>query len=215
MGYSKSRILNLIFSLSISLFIITSIIKFTVNFKQLYYFNIDYLNIPKLSNMTKEDIKLNYDYLIDYNTSNSDLDFNLPTLESSVQGKIHFEEVRDIFQNVKKLNNITLIFLIIGIYISIRNNDLSILKYSAITLILIPLILIMPILINFQKSFEIFHNILFGNDYWIFDPNLDSVINMLPAEFFLHSGIMILMLIFIISLLMIFSYKKLNKRSSN
>lgn len=215
MGYSKSRILNLIFSLSISLFIITSIIKFTVNFKQLYYFNIDYLNIPKLSNMTKEDIKLNYDYLIDYNTSNSDLDFNLPTLESSAQGKIHFEEVRDIFQNVKKLNNITLIFLIIGIYISIRNNDLSILKYSAITLILIPLILIMPILINFQKSFEIFHNILFGNDYWIFDPNLDSVINMLPAEFFLHSGIMILMLIFIISLLMIFSYKKLNKRSSN
>lgn len=215
MGYSKSRILNLIFSLSISLFIITSIIKFTVNFKQLYYFNIDYLNIPKLSNMTKEDIKLNYDYLIDYNTSNSDLDFNLPTLESSVQGKIHFEEVRDIFQNVKKLNNITLIFLIIGIYISIRNNDLSILKYSAITLILIPLILIMPILINFQKSFEIFHNILFGNDYWIFDPNLDSVINMLPAEFFLHSGIMILILIFIISLLMIFSYKKLNKRSSN
>ena len=215
MGYSKNRILNLIFSLSISLFIITSIIKFTVNFKQLYYFNIDYLNIPKLSNMTKEDIKLNYDYLIDYNTSNSDLDFNLPTLESSAQGKIHFEEVRDIFQNVKKLNNITLIFLIIGIYISIRNNDLSILKYSAITLILIPLILIMPILINFQKSFEIFHNILFGNDYWIFDPNIDSVINMLPAEFFLHSGIMILILIFIISLLMIFSYKKLNKRSSN
>lgn len=215
MGYSKSRILNLIFSLSISLFIITSIIKFTVNFKQLYYFNIDYLNIPKLSNMTKEDIKLNYDYLIDYNTSNSDLDFNLPTLESSAQGKIHFEEVRDIFQNVKKLNNITLIFLIAGIYISIKNKDLRILKYSSVTLILIPIVLIMPIIINFQKSFEVFHNILFKNDYWIFDPNLDSVINILPAEFFFHSGIMILILIFTISLLMIFSYKKLSKRSSD
>ncbi|GAA0863443.1 TIGR01906 family membrane protein [Paraclostridium tenue] len=215
MEYSKNRILNLIFSLSISLFIITSIIKFTVNFKQLYYFSIDYLNIPKLSNMTKEDIKLNYDYLIDYNTSNSDLDFKLPTLESSVQGKIHFEEVRDIFQNVKKLNNITLIFLISGIYISIKNKDLRILKYSSVTLILIPIVLIMPMIINFQKSFEVFHNILFKNDYWIFDPNLDSVINILPAEFFFHSAIMILILIFTISLLMIFSYKKLSKRSSD
>ena len=209
------KLLNILTSFSLAIFIICGSIIVGLKCKSLYYYDVKKLNISDVSGFSDDEIKLNYDYLIDYNLNNKVEEFNLPTIKYSTQGKIHFEEVRDIFQNVKKLNNITLIFLIIGIYISIRNNDLSILKYSAITLILIPLILIMPILINFQKSFEIFHNILFGNDYWIFDPNLDSVINILPAEFFLHSGIMILILIFIISLLMIFSYKKLNKRSSN
>ena len=37
--------------------------------------------------------------MIDYNLSKDDREFELPTIKSSNQGKIHFEEVRDIFQN--------------------------------------------------------------------------------------------------------------------
>jgi integral membrane protein (TIGR01906 family) len=208
------KTLNLICSLFISIFIITSIIKLTINFKQLYYFDIDFLNIPKLSDMTKKDIKLNYDYLIEYNTKSSESDFKLPTLKSSAQGKIHFEEVRDIFQHINKINFITLIISILGVYISVKTKDIGILKYSGIVLIIMPIVLITPILMNFQSSFEVFHKILFDNDYWIFDPNLDPVINILPSEFFFHSGVLILMLILVFSLLMIFSYKRLKKRSS-
>ncbi|MGL5756146.1 MAG: TIGR01906 family membrane protein [Paraclostridium sp.] len=206
------RILDLFFSLVISVFIITSVIKFTVNFKQLYYFDVEYLNIPMISDMTNEDIKLNYDYLIEYNTKSSDSDFKLPTLKSSTQGKIHFEEVRDIFGNINKINFITLIFSAIGIYFSFIKKDIEILKYSSVTLIAIPLILISPIILNFEKSFEIFHKLLFSNDYWIFDPSLDPVINMLPAEFFLHSGIMILGLILMFSIVMIISYNKIKSK---
>ncbi|MGL5641832.1 MAG: TIGR01906 family membrane protein [Paraclostridium sp.] len=206
------RILNLFFSLAISVFIITSVVRFTVNFKQLYYFDIDYLNIPIISSMTKEDIKLNYDYLIEYNTNRSDSDFKLPTLKSSTQGKIHFEEVRDIFQNLNKINFIALIISAIGVYFSVKAKDIKILKYSSITLITMPLILITPIIISFQKSFEIFHKLLFNNDYWIFDPSLDPVINMLPSEFFLHSGVMILGLILIFSILMIIIYNRIKNK---
>ncbi|MEG2985154.1 MAG: TIGR01906 family membrane protein [Peptostreptococcaceae bacterium] len=206
------RILDLFFSLVISAFIITSVIKFTVNFKQLYYFDVEYLNIPMISDMTNEDIKLNYDYLIEYNTKSSDSDFKLPTLKSSTQGKIHFEEVRDIFVNINKINFIMLIFSAIGIYFGFIKKDIEILKYSSVTLITIPLILITPIILNFEKSFEIFHKLLFSNDYWIFDPSLDPVINMLPAEFFLHSGIMILGLILMFSIVMIISYNKIKSK---
>lgn len=212
MGYKMKRILNLFFSLAISVFIITSVVRFTVNFKQLYYFDIDYLNIPIISSMTKEDIKLNYDYLIEYNTNRSDSDFKLPTLKSSTQGKIHFEEVRDIFQNLNKINFIAFIISAIGVYFSVKVKDIKILKYSSITLIAMPLILITPIIISFQKSFEIFHKLLFNNDYWIFDPSLDPVINMLPSEFFLHSGVMILGLILIFSILMIISYNRIKNK---
>ncbi len=47
-----------------------------------------------------------------------------------------------------------------------------------------PLLLTVPILLNFEKSFIIFHKLLFRNDYWIFNPDLDPVINILPEEFF-------------------------------
>lgn len=58
----------------------------------------------------------------------------------------------------------------------------------------------LPIVVNFEGSFVLFHKIMFNNDYWIFDPNLDPVINILPEEFFFHAGLMILILIIIASL---------------
>lgn len=203
------KILKFIISLSMSLFIITSIVIFTVKCKTLYYFDIEYLNIPKLSNMTKEDIKLNYDYLIEYNISNREIGFKLPTLKSSIEGEIHFEEVREIFQNIKLINLITGIISIIGIFIFIKKKNIKIVKYIGIALISIPLVLIIPIIVNFEVSFKIFHGILFDNDYWIFDPRIDPVINMLPAKFFLHAGILILSLIIISGIMCIFIYKLL------
>lgn len=202
------KMLGFLLSLALSLLIITSAVKFTVNFKQLYYFDIGYLNISMLSDMSKEDIKLNYDYLIDYNMSNKEMDFKLPTLESSPQGKVHFEEVRDIFQTINIINKITLILVIIGSYICIKFKNIYVLKYSAWTLITLPILISIPIIINFEKSFELFHKLFFDNDYWIFDPTIDPVINILPSEFFLHAGMMILGIIFAISILMLFIYKK-------
>ena len=114
------KFLNVIFSICFSIFIITTAINFTVGFKQLYYYDIDKLNIPKLSNLSKEEIKLNYDYLIEYNLSKNVDEFEMPTIKSSNQGKIHFEEVRDIFQNINKISRICLIISLIGIIIGIK-----------------------------------------------------------------------------------------------
>ena len=207
-----NKTLSFLISLVLSLFIITSVINFTVKFKEIYYFDINYLNIPILSGMNEEEIKLNYDYLIDYNTSKKNMNFKLPTLESSIQGKIHFEEVRNIFQKLFIVNKITLILVLIGVYICFKYKNVDVLKYSALTLITLPILISIPIIINFEKSFEIFHRLFFNNDYWIFDPTIDPVINMLPAEFFLHEGILVLGITFFISILMLFIYKKAIKK---
>ncbi|MCE4922215.1 TIGR01906 family membrane protein, partial [Clostridioides difficile] len=196
------KFLNVLFSVCISIVIIVGVINFTVGFKKLYYFDIDYLNISELSGLSKDDIKLNYDYLIDYNLNKNVSEFNLPTLKSSPQGKIHFEEVRNIFQNINKLAKLLLIVSLVGIILSVKNKNIKILKTTSITLIMMPLLLTVPILLNFEKSFIIFHKLLFRNDYWIFNPNLDPVINILPEEFFFHSGMMILILILLSSILL-------------
>ncbi|EGT2206444.1 TIGR01906 family membrane protein [Clostridioides difficile] len=201
------KFLNVLFSVCISIVIIVGVINFTVGFKQLYYFDIDYLNISELSGLSKDDIKLNYDYLIDYNLNKNVSEFKLPTLKSSSQGKIHFEEVRNIFQNINKLAKLLLVVSLVGIILSVKNKNIKILKTTSITLIIMPLLLTVPILLNFEKSFIIFHKLLFRNDYWIFNPDLDPVINMLPEEFFFHSGMMILILILLVSILLFVMYK--------
>lgn len=207
------KISNLILAFLMSLFIITSIVKFTVLFKPLYYFDIKHLNIPILSGMSEEEIKLNYDYLIKYNTSYRDYEFNMPTLKSSIQGKIHFEEVRDVFKVLNKINIISGVISVLGIYIVLKKKEIKIIKYAGIISILIPIFLVIPITIQFEKSFEIFHRLIFNNDYWIFDPSKDPVINMLPAEFFLHCGVVILIGILIFSSIILTIYKMLkNKR---
>ncbi len=90
---------------------------------------------------------------------------------------------------------------------SVKNKNIKILKTTSITLIIMPLLLTVPILLNFEKSFIIFHKLLFRNDYWIFNPNLDPVINILPEEFFFHSGMMILILILLASILLFVMYR--------
>ncbi|HBF3897152.1 TPA: TIGR01906 family membrane protein [Clostridioides difficile] len=201
------KFLNVLFSICISIVIIVGVINFTVGFKQLYYFDIDYLNISELSGLSKDDIKLNYDYLIDYNLNKNVSEFKLPTLKSSPQGKIHFEEVRNIFQNINKLAKLLLVVSLVGIILSVKNKNIKILKTTSITLIIMSLLLTVPILLNFEKSFIIFHKLLFRNDYWIFNPDLDPVINILPEEFFFHSGMMILILILLVSIVLFVMYK--------
>jgi len=205
------KIINVISSVIFSVLIISAIIKFTVGFKQLYYFDIDYLNIPILSGLSKEEIKNNYDYMIDYNLDKESREFELPSIKSSENGKIHFEEVRNIFQVLNKIFNISLIFSIIILIINILNKNIEFFKTTSKTLIVIPLILMAPIILNFDGSFILFHKLMFNNDYWIFDPTLDPVINILPEEFFFHAGMMILILIIIASLTNYSIYKYLKR----
>ena len=205
------KFINVIFSVIFSILIISTIIKFTVGFKQLYYFDIDYLNIPTLSGLSKEEIKKNYDYMIDYNLGKEEKEFELPSIKSSENGKIHFEEVRDIFQILNSIFNISLAISIISLVINIINKNFEIFKTTSKTLILLPLMLILPIVVNFEGSFILFHKIMFNNDYWIFDPNLDPVINILPEEFFFHAGLMILILIVIASLTNYLIYRLLKR----
>ena len=48
------------------------------------------------------------------------------------------------------------------------------------------------ILMDWEWAFETMHGLLFDNDYWIFNSKTDPVIKILPDEFFMHCGIMII-----------------------
>ena len=131
----------------------------------------------------------------------------MPTLPSSEFGIIHFEEVREIIQNVIKLFYICIVVCLFGTILSVKKKNIDILKITSISLIVIPIVVSIPILVDFERSFVVFHELLFSNDYWIFDPALDPVIMMLPEQFFLHEGLMILILVLFTSILLYLSYR--------
>ncbi|MEW9096332.1 MAG: TIGR01906 family membrane protein [Clostridiaceae bacterium] len=204
----NKKIINIFFTIFISLFFITSSIKLTVNFKSLYYFDIKHLDIVENSGFSMEDIKEDYNYLIKYITSHNKEDFEMPNLPSSKEGAVHFEEVKNIFIKLDYLFFISGIISIIALYYCNKNKVYTTFKYTSIVLISIPIILLITFLINFDKVFVIFHKLFFNNDYWIFDPVKDPVINMLPQDFFMHCGILINIFIIIFSFISHLLYRK-------
>lgn len=211
-GKKMKKTMNLIFCIFFSLSIIGSSTMITVGFKQLYYFDINYLKISEQNNLTKEEIKRNYDYMIDYNLNKISGEFELPTIKSSPEGKVHFEEVKEIVQNVIKLLIVSLIITIVGIIVNFKNNNIEFLNITSKLVIILPILVAIPMLINFDETFVVFHKLMFDNDYWIFDPSKDPVINILPQEFFFHAGLLIVMLILLSSVVLHIIYKYYKKK---
>jgi integral membrane protein (TIGR01906 family) len=205
------KIINILIALCLSLFIISIAVKFTLSFKQLYYFDIDNLRITENYDIKKDVLIKNYDILIDYLQKKDISKLSMPNFPTSKEGEIHFIEVKNIFMEFNTLLYLTGIISILGVIFKLRKKSYSFIKYSSFGLLSIPLILSIPFAVNFDKSFTAFHKMFFSNDYWEFDPVRDPIINVLPQEFFMHCAVLILILIAICSLALFLIHRKLNK----
>ena len=206
---------NIVSAIVVALFIITIAVVLTLNFKPLYYASIDQLNISETSGLSKEDIIDNYDALIDYNFLFNRGELSFPTLPMSDSGRIHFEEVKAIFDAIQILLFIAIIVCIFLYIFKYRKGKTYFARMGAVLAVAFPAVLGTIIFANWEYFFVKFHEIFFDNDYWIFDAKTDPIITILPEEFFMYCAIMILAVILILSvLLFIFEYRKSPKEST-
>jgi len=206
---------EILLSLSLAILIIILIVKLTLNLKIIYYLDIVYLDIPKLSQLEISEIKSNYSYVIEYINNPSITEFNLPTLPYSTEGKIHFEEVKAIFiflSNLAYILSFTILTLFIPTY---KNRKYNFLKLTSIFLLILPIICFIPFLINFDKSFTIFHKLLFNNDYWLLDKKKDPIINIMPQSFFFHCAMFIILMLILSSIIFYVIYIKRRSHHKN
>ena len=206
------RLITIIVSYSIAFSIFALATTAVVYGKWLYYFEIDFLNIPDLADMTKDDIKRNYDVLITYLSPFYDGALQLPTLDMSTNGRIHFVDVKNILVKIQYVMYATIIIAIVGGMYLLKKKNEKFLLHGSIVTIIFPIALVLPIAINFEKSFVLFHKLLFSNDYWVFDPEKDPIILMLPEEFFMHAACAILLFILGGSILCYSLYRYLVKK---
>ncbi len=155
----------------------------------------------------------NYKRVINYVQNPFNKELVLNNVPMSEFGRIHFFEVKRIFV---ALYIISIVFILIMIFKLITNKNKDLGKRiiedfngSVNIAALIFIFVSIAATIDFSKTFYFFHKIFFRNNYWIFDPATDPIINALPEEFFMTE------LILVVALLVIFTFfvKLLNYRN--
>ncbi|MGN0299161.1 MAG: TIGR01906 family membrane protein [Lachnospiraceae bacterium] len=194
------KISDLMLAVCCMFFIISAAVVFTLNFRPLYYADIDWLKIEETSGYPREVIQENYDALIDYNSMWFSGELEFPSLTMSEEGKIHFEEVKVIFVLFQQMLLVTGILCAAGIIWKWKK-DRIFLKWASIFTVVIPVIVGILVALNWDAVFITFHKLCFKNDYWIFDPSTDPVIEILPDAYFMHCAIMILVLVILGSII--------------
>ena len=176
------------------LLILSASVVITLNFRPLYYWEADRMNLAETSGLTEEQIRRNYDVLIDYNNLWGPDTLEFPDLPMSEDGRTHFEEVKRVFLAFEYLFLASLALGTAGVLWFRRRRRFLYLKDAALLTVLVPLAAGLAIGINWDRAFVVFHQVVFRNDLWIFDATTDPVITILPDTFFLHCAVMILVL---------------------
>lgn len=210
-----SKLMTVIMIAAVFIYILTSSIAFPILCKPFYYAQIDNLQLEEYSGFNREQIETAYSEVIDY-CIGARPDFAVGGLNYSESGKDHFKDCRKLFILDLGLFAGSLLILIGWIVLN-RFTSIRCARpggrgagfWGGIGELVIFAILGGLGSINFDKTFVIFHSIFFpGKTNWIFDPNVDVVINILPEVFFMRCAIVIVALIILQSLIFIIAGRK-------
>lgn len=199
-------ILKFLIAIVTSIAIVSIATIIALNSRFVYKIMINKYNLVKETGVSAGNLIKDYNGLVNYlqNPFIESLKFDNFIMSSS--GEIHFIEVKDIFINLIYISIIFILCIIIYLFFAklLKNkNAISELvnnfNLSANILITSLVTLIILFIIDFSKVFIVFHKIFFKNNYWMFDPNTDPIINALPEELFMIYALIIISIVILFS----------------
>ncbi len=159
-------------------------IGLTINCTWLFSLNMHWLNLHQATGLSFGQMHEEYMKMVNYIQFPwiGKLKFNY--FSSSAHGLQHFADVKSLVE----FNNLILLITVpIAVYLLVKlhkNGKLWFLINPIRVIVTVSLVVISLMIVNFDQIFVWFHEIFFRNSYWIFYPNQDPVINMLPDTFF-------------------------------
>ncbi len=154
-----------------------------------YLADVDYLKIPETTGISKSEALQNYDAIMDYLSPFSSEEFSLPTLSYTEQAKGHFADCKYLFNVIYILGGAAALVLIL--LSGRRSLSKSTLRVSGAVTLAIPAFIGAALAVNFDRAFELFHITFFSGASWIFNPDTDAFIKIMPSTFFMHCAIFI------------------------
>ena len=193
----SNRILSILFTLALVLFLITAAISLPIYCRDFYYAHIEPMGIPEHTGFSPEQIREAYDQVLDYLTAGKP--FGTGVFPHSAEGAAHFADCKVLFDlngHVLLLSSVVLLVLLLlrklgktGPY---RLGRRSAAFWAAIFAVVLPLVLGGLAALNFDRAFVIFHRIFFpGKTNWVFNFQTDGIIAALPQDFFMHCAMLI------------------------
>ena len=179
-------------TLCIAMFLLSLSIAIVILSTPVYGMAISLFNIEQATGLTKEVLINNYHVLIGYLVNPFQANLQMPNFVSSVNGLAHFKDVKRLF--LIDLGLVPLLGLqTFRVLKQIKQQHQAWLYVKPLQRMMIaPAIITCLVSIAFQKVFLLFHQLLFTDTNWIFDPRQDPIIMALPEEYFMMCFIMVL-----------------------
>ena len=157
----------------------------------LFFGEIFWYQLTDLVQMTAGKIWHNFLILMNYLINPLETKLSMPDFPSSASGLHHSAEVKNLFMLVFFLTIILIPFTIRFI-----KENLSLVFHNALRVVMLfPLAIgVIAWLIGFDRFFVAFHEVLFRDNSWLFDPATDPIISVLPEQFFMHSFLIFLLI---------------------
>ena len=192
----QSKWLTGLFCLLAAMALLTAAISVPILWRSFYYAHVG--SLEQSTGLSGLEIRTAFDEMMDYCIGTGE--FSTGTLAWSVSGKSHFSDVRTLFHldlTVLALSAGGLIILLLTAKLGLwrprtlwgggplfwTGMGISALLFAAGGLVAL----------DFDRAFTLFHALFFpGKDNWLFDPNTDQIIIILPQAFFLHCAVLIL-----------------------
>jgi integral membrane protein (TIGR01906 family) len=186
----------------------------TLNLRPLYYACANAFDVEAASGLSTEDIRINYETLIKYNSVFFTGGLEFPTLPMSESARVHFEDVKRIFVCFQIVFFVSAALGAIFAWIKLKRRQTAFLiRGGQASLAVIVIIALLPVIFGWDRFFVGFHELLFSNDYWIFDPTTDPILLILPEEYFLACVVAIVVIVVVLSIASILIGRKLRSRN--
>ncbi len=198
-----SKLMTVLLALALALLLLAAAVAVPILCRPFYYAHIGPLHIVEDTGFTEGQIRTAFNEMLDYCLGADE--FSTGDLKWSQSGKDHFTDVRALFLLDLRLLGASAVVLIALLIVE-----------KAAKLRAAPLLgrgpsfwagaglggafLIVGGLaaLDFDRAFVIFHSFFFpGKTNWLFDPNTDQIILILPEEFFRNCAVLILAILII------------------
>ncbi|MBR3786656.1 MAG: TIGR01906 family membrane protein [Firmicutes bacterium] len=198
----ESRLLAIVMAVLTAMGILSGAIAAPILCRQFYYAHITPLQMRLRVGLPEEQVRETYDEVMDYCLGMTE-DFRLTYLTWSSEGASHFTDVQKLFLLDLRVLTVSLLLLIlVWLVARYKHTWPAAIKghgpgfWAATGLGTAFAVLGGLAALDFDRAFTLFHTVFFpGKDNWIFDDDIDPVIDMLPEVFFRNCALLVFALI--------------------